>query len=112
MSEKFEIGVQVVYTNRNGKRLATVTKITKTGQFEISVLTGTKFNPDGSERGNDAWNSGRCYIATSEMVKQMKDEKDLRVLINSLSNVFSHHDGIKKLGMDKLKRIQAIIDEN
>lgn len=112
MSEsKFAVGTQIVASNSYGSKLGKVTKVTKTGQFETDVTHGTKFNPNGSERGGSAWGSTYCRVATKEDINAIEKQEAIRSAIDTIQKATDHPDKIRKIGLEKLNRIVAILKE-
>lgn len=88
------------------RRLATVTKVTKTGQFETSITGTTKFNADGSERGRSKWGGFRICPASAEDIQQINDSVEHDNLLYQIEQV-----KMKSLTKNQLERILAITKE-
>lgn len=63
-------GDKVVISNRHGKSITTVAKITPKGF--IKTEKGFQFNQDGSQRGGDTWNSFYLRQLTEDVLLEFK----------------------------------------
>ena len=67
----FEVGQTVFIISRTHKAVKTVDKITPKGFIKVD---GVLYNPNGSERTSDMWNTTHIEPATDEAIEEFKKE--------------------------------------
>jgi len=95
--KELRVGDKVVISNRNGKSITTIVKITPTGI--IKTEKGAQFNPDGFQRGGDTW--------SNYSLNQLTDELQLEFKKKGLVKKFKEID-FSKLSIEQLEQIISI----
>jgi hypothetical protein len=76
MDYEWEVGQEVVVSNRHRSELATVDRVTPTGLVSVR---GKLFHKNGRERGgSDPWSTTQIEPATPELVEVIRAETALR----------------------------------
>ena len=104
--------VVVVYGNgvaHSDKRLAKITKITKTGQFETDGTSDTKFNSDGTQRGSNKWDGLRAYIPKPKEINEIREATEKKKHIKTIETLISK-GSLKSLSLKQLAEIAEMLD--
>lgn len=96
-----QVGDIVLIRSTFNKRLAKVSKITKT---QI-VVDGTRYRKEsGWQCGNDRWNCGILSIPTEDEIKSIREEELRKRLFYAISDF-----DFRNLSLDKLRQVYNII---
>lgn len=82
--KNLEVGDTVIISGYWNARIAAVEKITPSGRIKVDGMT---FNPDGSERGGDAWHRSRLFEATPEVVREMQEKETIQKALREMRDV-------------------------
>ncbi len=101
----------VIVGSFRSKKLATVTKVTKTGQFETDITGDMKFCREGRQIGGDSHGRLWAHRASQQDILELEEETKKSLLTDKIFGKVQYKEKLMKLDLSKLERIQAILEE-
>lgn len=109
----WEVGQKVILSDRNGKYIRTVSKVTKTGRCRIVNSKGVEhhrlFKVNGSMSGGGAWNHTSIRAATEDEIESLREQSRLRSVQNKIKKILTR-GAVGDLTLDQCQAILAIME--